>query len=294
MFLGGFKKQSGSLDKGDRKDVRNSAIAGTAGGAALYAGHDYMLDRREKKLPNRRTFSEFKKHLNPGDILISGGTPAKSDALWLSSKIPQKLWEMTPEIIKDRKITTISSMLSGAGAGSKYHAGIYLGKNRVGHMSGGAYNESLKAAFKNQNVAAYRFGDSTKKERESAVKYVRKVIKDKTPYSLAKAAPQVLTNLVSPIGRKANRKAKGSQVCNTLPSRAYNKRRFTWQGEHTYSGDLRKAKNLAPVARKDAFKLPIAYTARGRLGQAAKGIKFGLGAAAATYGYKKYKEHQGK
>lgn len=299
MFLEGFKKQANSLSDKDRKDVKRAGIGGTAAGAALYGGHDYLLDQREKKLPNRKTYAELKKQLKPGDILISGGVPKHSDPMYLSAKIPQKIWDRIPTFglprdVHDPRKTTISSLLSGVGGGSKYHAAIYLGKGRVGHMSGDAYNHSLKDAFHTQNVAAYRFKDSTKRERESAVNYVRGVIKKKTPYSLIKAAPQVLTNLVSPVGRKACRSRKGSQVCNTLPTRAYDKRRFTWQGEHTYSGDLRKAKNLVPVARKDAFKLPVAYSVRGRVGQAAKGLKLGLGAAAVTYGYKKYQAHKDK
>jgi hypothetical protein len=298
MFLDGFHKYA-SLSEKDRKDVRNAGLAAGGVGAARHIGHEMYLNHREKKLKNSKSLNEFVKKLKEGDIILSGSTPRHSGAIRLSD-MPKSIQNIGKAFggKKSTVITTNSTLLNQLGGGSKYHAGVYTGKKRIAHMSTdtGAVSESLvgnkrfESTVRGQNVAAYRFKDSTKAERTSASNFAKRSVKSKVPYQKTTTLMgQVAGNLLSPVGKKASRKRKDGMVCNTLPIRAYEKRKFS-KGEWTYSGDIRKAKNLVPIARRDVVKIPWHLRARNMAGQGSKGLKWGLGAAAATYGYKKFKE----
>lgn len=282
-FVRGFTKAAASKQQDKEVPVSKAFGAGATLGAAVHMGHDAYLNKKEQKLPNQKSIKKFIKQLKPGDVIISGSTPRNAGSMTVGDlpKSVQKLLRGVG-IKKTLPLYNNSTLLNLAGASGKYHSGVYTGKGRMVHLTtdAGATSETLKDALRGQNIAAYRFTDATKREMESAARYSKRMAKQKTPYqSLSKYLPQGISNLVSPVGKPACRKRKDGLVCNTLPVRAYEKRKFTSQGEWTYSGDLRKAKNFKPVARREVVKIPFSLKLRNKAGQSLKGIKWGLAAA---------------
>ena len=282
-FSSGFSKTAGKQSEEKTSPTRKAFYGGTAVGAATNVAHDLYLTHQERKAPNHKSIHKFQKSLKPGDILLIGSTPRASGGTDVSD-LPKQLRRLAKKfgLKHDTRLLSNSTLLTAIGGGGKYHAGVYLGKGRMGHMTTdtGITTDSLKDHLKGENAAAYRFNNAKKKETQSAVNYVKRELKKKTPYqSFARYAPQALSNFASPVGLGVNRKRKGGLVCNTVPIRAYNKRKFSHQGEWTYTGDIRKAKNLKPVSRRDVVHLPPSLRMRQMLGQASKGLKWGLGAA---------------
>lgn len=279
-FAQGFSPKK---DKEGHK-YRKAFGVGTVVGAAANIGHDAYLNHRERKVSNTKSIKALRQKMKPGDIILTG-TTARHAGGWDVSDLPKPVQKVLKTFgLKDEHtVINNSRLLTSLGVGGKYHAGIYLGKGRMGEMLSdvGASSNALKDTLVGQNTAVYRFKDAKKKEVSGAIGWTKKMIKKKEPYkTISKTAPLAITNLLSPIGAAISRKNKNGMVCSTLPLRAYHKRKFSLQGEHTFSGDIRKAKNLVPVARRDVVKLPFGQKARGVVGQGLKGLKWGLGAAA--------------
>jgi len=294
-FISGFIKTASEEDEGVITPQRAVAI-GTGVGAAKNIAHDIYLNKREKQLPNTKSLHHFRKKLKPGDVLLLGSTPRHAGGTNVED-LPKPLRKFLRKagISGKTELINNSTLLTAIGGGGKYHAGIYLGKGRVGHMTTdtGAVTEWLKDVAPGQNVSAYRFSDLRKGEARSAAQFARRSAKEKTPYqSFARYAPQAISNVISPRGISACRKRGGGMVCNTLPIRAYHHRKFTPQGEWTYTGDLRRAKNLHPVARRDVVKIPWHLKTRNILGQASKGLKWGLGAGAGALLLNKFRKKE--
>lgn len=291
-FSTGFAKTAAAKDE-DRVSPRNAFLGGLAVGAAKNIAHDAYLNHRERGVANSKSIKKFMKNLKPGDVLISGSTPRNAGGYEVAD-LPRPVQKLLKKfkVNKNHQLINNSTLLTAIGGGGKYHAGIYVGKGRVAHLTtdAGTSVEHLNDVMRSQNMAAYRFKDVKKREAESAVRFAKGEAKKKTPYqSFARYSQQALGNVLSPTGLPACRKRKGGMVCNTLPVRAYHKRRFP-HGEWTYSGDLRRAPGLKPVARRDVVKLPWHLKTRSALGHATKGIKWGLGAAAAAAAANKINE----
>jgi hypothetical protein len=288
-FSLGFLKKA---DSEEEHPARKAFGIGTGLGAAANIAHNTYLDRKEKRVPHARTVHKFRRNLKPGDIILSGSTARHADGIAGEDlpKVVQKLLTRY-KIPLDKTLINNSTLLTSVGAGGKYHASVYLGKNRVGEMSTdmGATTSSLKELLEGQNATAYRFTGAGKRETGSAVSFAKRMAKKHHPYkSELGSAAIALGNIATPFGSKVCRKTKSGMVCSTLPIRAYHKRQFP-KGEWTYPGDIRKAKGLHPVVRRESVKLPFVLRARTTAGQALKGVKWGLGAAglAAAHHYLK-------
>ena len=300
MFTVGFVKIS-KADKDSKGDMKATALKGAAIGAGIGAAkniaHEAYLNKRESSISNTKGVNQFKNKLQKGDVIITGSTPRNSGGIELSD-MPEAIQNVGKKfgIKPNTKLTTNSSVLTAIGGGGKYHAMIYLGNGRVGHMStdAGAVSESIHDAIKGQNAAAYRQG--SKAQADSAVKFTRKAIKNKVPYSgAAEVVKEPLSNILipKPFGQKACRDTKKGMVCHTLASKAYNKQTFS-QGARTYSGDLRRNMNFEPVARRDVVKIPTSMKIRNYAGQALKGIKYAIPGAAAALAISKIKQRRKK
>ena len=275
-------------DKGELSKTK-AGVAGAAVGAAYHVRKGLIAAKAESMAKNHRSMAKFTAHLQPGDILVMGSAPKHSGGHEAGDYIPHKVLEKFG-VKKDTIIASNSTILTGAGAGKKYHAGIYLGKGKVSHMSTdhGAVIEKISDVAEKQNVTALRFSNATKSETEGAIKFAKAAVKKKVPYQKTMGITSGLSNLVLPVGKKAE-KVFTPMVCHTLPIRSYAKRAFAL-GEHTYAGDFIKTPGIAAVARHDVVKTGLTGT-KAFVGNAAKGLKWGVaaavGAAAINYALKK-------
>lgn len=288
-FLQSFDKVA--FDEGEEVSPKKALIGGAALGGLYHVGRNISYEQKEKQLPNAKTVKQLKKSLQPGDILISGSHARGSGHIQVRDLGKSKLRKLFKAVgMKDStRLYSNSGLLTAVGGGGKYHAGVYMGRGRVAHMTSneGITTDSLKDFAYQQNIGAYRFGGEGK-ERQAALKFVKDSLKAKTQYQpFGEYAFQGISNALSPVGRKPCRKVGKGMVCNTLPVRAYSRRDFGPQGEFTYSSDIRAAKGIKPVARMDRTKLPL--TTKGLIhgGQLLKGLKWGGAAAAGAIAYNK-------
>lgn len=290
-----FIRQHGKIVPiNDERNVKGAAVGGAAVGAAYHvqresAGH--VIDQAAK---NTRSVAKFKSELKAGDILIMGSIPKHSGGHEFGDivgMLPKKVQGAATKygkkigLNKNTLLASNSSILKSVGAGNKYHAGVYLGKGRVAHMSTdhGAVSEKLHDVIRAQNVSAYRFKGADK-EAEAAVKFAKKAVKAKVPYKATMGATDAAVNLVTGIGRKAT-KCLDPMVCHTLPLRAYSGRSAGLAGENAFSGAIKHIKGISAIARRDTIKAPL-MGARVIAGSVLKGAKWGLaaGLAAAAIG----------
>lgn len=282
-------------EESDGAPVKKSAAIGAAAGAIYHGSVELKASKAESLAKNHKTFTNFKQKLQPGDILVLGSTPKHSSGHAfgeLSKQLPKSFRKPVNKLARkvgihrNSIVLSNSSLLTGVGAGEKYHGAVYLGKGKVAHMStdAGAVIEKLSDVGHKQNITALRFPNASKAEVANAVKFARTAVKKKVPYLDSVGVKSAFSNLVAPIGKKATQSC-GPMVCHTLPIRAYVKRSFTL-GEHTFAGDFMKTPGIAAIARRDVIKSPFT-TVKAVIGKSAKGLKWGLaaGAAAATFKY---------
>jgi uncharacterized protein YciI len=286
MFTTSFIKSAQQDDGSWGPTATKGAAIGAGIGAAKNIAHELYLNHRERKVSNTRGHKDFLKKLKRGDLLVAGSTPAHSGAVTLGD-LPKPIANLGKKfgMKGSKKVLTNSTMLTSIGGGGKYHGLIYLGKGKVGHMTSdeGAAIEPLSLAAEKQNLAAYRLKKGKGHGQASrAAKFAESSKKKKVQYqSTLETMKEPLSNIAipKPFGEKACRNTKKGMVCHTLPAMAYDKQKFS-QGRRTYSGDLRRNMNFEPVARKETIKIPMSVKTRGMLGQASKGLKYALPAAA--------------
>lgn len=282
--------------KKDDVSVGGAAAVGAGVGVSYNVAKEVKGNIIDKSVSNSRGLKTFKSKLKAGDILVLGSTSKNSGGIEFGEAVKRLPKAIQKPILKAgkkvgiKKSTTLlsnSTLLTGLGGGTKYHAGVWDGK-KVIHMStdGGAVRESLTDAVFKQNVSALRFKNAGKREVESALKFAQGAVKSKTQYQgFSEYAMNGVSSLLIPFGKKASR-CKGPLVCHTLPIRAYAKRKFSFRGEYTFSGDFKHAEDLMTVARRDLIKSPL-LTAKGFGGAALKGLKYAAPAAAVAWGINK-------
>ncbi len=289
-------------DQEDGLSKKKAGAGGALAGAAYHTRKGIIANSAEKLAKNHRSLAKFKANLQPGDILVMGSAPKHSgghEVGGLTAMLPKGVKTHAEKLLKKAGIKSTdvfasnSSILTASGAGSKYHAGVYLGKGKVAHMStdAGAVIEKLGDVVEKQNVSALRFANASKSETNSAIKFAKAAAKKKVPYQKTMGITSGLSNLVAPIGKKASQNFS-EMVCHTLPIRSYAKRGFAL-GEHTYAGDFMKTPGISAIARHDVMKTGLTNI-KAFVGNSAKGLKWGVaafaGAAAINYALKKRKE----
>lgn len=298
MFTSGFLKIAKISDE-DKSALKRGALIGAGVGAVKNIGHNAILDARERKAKNARTTSLFKKSLRPGDIIISG-TNTRLGESYVTLDLPDKLHGIAKKMgLKDNsKLLNLPNTLTSIGAGTKYHAGVYVGKGRMAHLypHQGAHTMKLDDALSGENAAAYRLKSNVpgrKKQIKDALGITKKHTKARTPYrSFSGQAKEFFTNVAVPTmpgGLKARANCKDGLVCHSLPAVAYKDQKWS-HGANTFSGDLRRNTNFEPVVRKDVVKLPTALKVRSHIASVGKGLKYALPGAAVGYGIHKYKQ----
>jgi len=286
-----FRKNGRIIPVRDKNDgpvnTQKVGVRGAVLGALYHTHQGEAAHRLESMAKNSRNIHTFKKSLKAGDILVMGSTPKNSGGHELGDilhgvpgKIKNPILKVAKKIgiKKDTVLLSNSTLLTGVGAGEKYHAGVYLGKGKVAHMTGdvGATIDHIGSLAEKQNVTALRFSNAGQRETAAAVNFAKKAVNSKAQYSNVTGLKNAFSNLVFPLSKKVSKDCS-SMVCHTLPIRAYGKRAFTL-GEDTFAGDFSKVPGITAVARRDLVK-STSLRAKAFIGNAAKGLKWGAAAA---------------
>lgn len=267
--------------------TRKAGVVGAAAGAGYHVHQGVRAARVEKLAKNSRTLKNFKKNLKEGDILVMGSSPKYSGGHELADvtqHLPKPIGAKLTKLAKsvgiktDTVLASNSTILTAAGAGNKYHAGVYLGNGKVAHMTTdyGATIQNLHEVADKQNITAMRFANASSRETQTAIKFAKKAVASRAQYKQSTGVASAFSNLVLPVGKKVGKGCEG-MVCHTLPIRAYGKRTFGL-GEHTFAGDFMKTPGITAIARRDIIKSNLTST-RAFLGNASKGLKWGVAAA---------------
>ena len=278
-FWKGFIKQANE----ELTDAQKAGIAGVAGtgtaATAISASNlikDKLEDVRGFKAKKKR---DFIKNLKPGDVLYSGYHSKDSPDLHVAGrKMPLKASE-------------IAQLASGT---PYYHAGVYLGKGRVGHAGG--KDEKFKVTKLDKSMSGSRYKayrpELSKKEVDSAVKYIEGLGKKKVKYKTdADTIAQGARMLFDPTGGpKTDRKTCKGVVCNTAVTKAYNK---ALPNEYAHVHDVRSSGKFKYLGQYNNIKSPAL---REKVIQrfvypALRGLKWGAGAAGLTYAGSKLHKH---
>lgn len=266
-----------SIDK--KENLSSGQVAaigavGVAGGkSVLDSARNALKDVAEEK-NKTNSYSKLLKSLKPGDILYTGYNPH------LSGNIN------APVIGKGGILPLKTSQLVQMGTGNKnYHGMIYLGNGLIAQAEGENQPlavRKLKNEISGQRLKAYRPKGATKAEIDSAVNYAKKMVgtRYKTPTEFLSQGARMLLDPTG--GPKTCRKGKNGIVCNTLVTKAYNKR---FPKEYMSINEVRNSGQVQHIKTYDRLKKsPVSDRVINRvLFPLAKNLKWALPGAALGY-----------
>jgi len=283
-FQAGFFKAAARKTEVSSKEEKSPlsvtpTSAGFAAGGAVAAGHvgsAMIRDRLENRaVKPSKSLKDFKSSLKPGDIIFTRYRSKDSPNLEIGKhEIPIKM----------------TRLVQGVSGSKNYHGAIYLGRGRVSQAVGSESpleTSSLKEMYRGQDVKAYRPTAAKPKEVRRAVEFARKA--KGTPYAntgqlIAHGLGQLAG--ISPGSKKCKVGPEGNIVCTTLVTHAYPKQ---FPKKLMTPNEMRAQKGVKLVTRHS----PIGSGAMGErlitrtILPAARGLKWGLGAAALTAGAQK-------
>lgn len=260
-FWEGFLKAAN-----ERTDAEKAVGVGAATTGVL-AGHhalrDIMRERRENKSTRpSKTWREFRKELQPGDVLFSRSN------------------------VKNKKLFTVKDYLQPGVGSPHYHAQVYIGDGKIFHHPGEGHvaqkNIAKVQLGRGEDVVAYRPNVSDK-EKTRAIKDIPKAL-SKRPYKSGIATTAMgLKNLLVPggAGKACHKTPSGKIVCTTVVSSSYP----SLFRENTNIEEMRRNPKMKMVARLNRGAPPSLrerVLTRG-VYPVVKNLKWGLGAGGLAY-----------